>query len=88
MRTDRTDANRDTRATGTGVLVIPDDAMVIVPVRNVVLFPGMILPLTIGREQSILAAQQAVPILPMAFSGSGQEVFGCWKRLTQRSVRG
>jgi len=60
MRTDRTDANRDTRATGTGVLVIPDDAMVIVPVRNVVLFPGMILPLTIGREQSILAAQQAV----------------------------
>ncbi|WP_291853641.1 endopeptidase La [Accumulibacter sp.] len=34
--------------------------MVIVPIRNVVLFPGMILPLTIGREQSILAAQQAV----------------------------
>ncbi len=60
MRTDRTDANRDTRAASTGVLVIPDDAMVIVPVRNVVLFPGMILPLTIGREQSILAAQQAV----------------------------
>jgi ATP-dependent Lon protease len=29
-------------------------------VRNVVLFPGMILPLTIGREGSIAAAQQAV----------------------------
>ncbi|MBP9803878.1 MAG: endopeptidase La [Candidatus Accumulibacter sp.] len=43
-----------------GVLVIPDDAMVIVPIRNVVLFPGMILPLTISREQSVLAAQQAV----------------------------
>jgi ATP-dependent Lon protease len=51
MRTDRTDG---------GVFVIPDDAMIIVPMRNVVLFPGMILPLTIGREQSILAAQQAV----------------------------
>jgi ATP-dependent Lon protease len=42
------------------VLVLPDDAMPIVPVRNLVLFPGMILPLTVGREQSIAAAQQAV----------------------------
>ena len=41
-------------------LVIPEDAMIIVPVRNVVLFPSMILPLTIGRTQSIAAAQQAV----------------------------
>jgi ATP-dependent Lon protease len=43
-----------------GVLVLPDDALVVVPVRNLVLFPGMILPLTIGREGSIAAAQQAV----------------------------
>ena len=43
-----------------GVLVIPDDAMIIVAMRNVVLFPGMILPLTIGRPQSVAAAQQAV----------------------------
>jgi ATP-dependent Lon protease len=40
--------------------VIPEDAMIIVAMRNVVLFPGMILPLTIGRKQSVLAAQQAV----------------------------
>jgi ATP-dependent Lon protease len=60
MRSDRTDASRNALATGAGVLVIPDDAMVIVPVRNVLLFPGMILPLTISREQSMLAAQQAV----------------------------
>ena len=43
-----------------GVLVIPDGAMIIVAMRNVVLFPGMILPLTIGRPQSVTAAQQAV----------------------------
>jgi ATP-dependent Lon protease len=39
---------------------IPDDAMVIVPVRNMVLFPGTIVPITIGRERSIAAAQYAV----------------------------
>ena len=32
-----------------GALAIPDDALIIVPVRNMVLFPGMILPITIGR---------------------------------------
>ncbi|MFZ2855500.1 MAG: endopeptidase La [Rhodocyclaceae bacterium] len=39
---------------------IPEDATIIIAMRNVVLFPSMILPLTIGREQSILAAQQAI----------------------------
>ena len=39
---------------------LPDDAMIIVPVRNVVLFPGMVMPVTIGRPKSIAAAQQAV----------------------------
>ena len=39
---------------------IPEDATIIVPVRNVVLFPGMILPIAIDRNESILAAQQAV----------------------------
>lgn len=39
---------------------LPDDAMVIVPVRNMVLFPGMVLPISIGRERSINAAQYAV----------------------------
>lgn len=45
---------------GNDLAPIPDDAMIIVAMRNVVLFPGMILPLTIGRPQSVLAAQQAV----------------------------
>ncbi len=43
-----------------GALALPDDALIIVPVRNMVLFPGMILPITIGRENSIAGAQQAV----------------------------
>jgi ATP-dependent Lon protease len=34
--------------------------MIIVPVRNVVLFPGMVFPLTIGRERSRAAVQEAV----------------------------
>lgn len=40
--------------------VLPDDAIVIVPVRNMVMFPGMIVPISIGRESSINAAQYAV----------------------------
>ena len=43
-----------------GALSLPDDAIIIVPVRNLVLFPGMILPVTIGRESSIAGAQQAI----------------------------
>ena len=39
---------------------MPDDALVIVPVRNMVLFPGTIVPITIGRARSIAAAQYAV----------------------------
>ena len=39
---------------------IPEDALIIVPVRNVVLFPGMVLPLTLGRERSRAAAHEAV----------------------------
>jgi ATP-dependent Lon protease len=39
---------------------IPADALIIVPVRNAVLFPGVVIPITIGRARSIAAAQQAV----------------------------
>ena len=38
---------------------LPEDAMIILPVRNLVLFPGVILPITIGREMSRAAAQEA-----------------------------
>jgi ATP-dependent Lon protease len=39
---------------------LPPDAMIILPVRQAVLFPGVVLPLSIGRAASIAAAQEAV----------------------------
>ena len=39
---------------------VPDDALIILPVRNVVMFPGSVFPLTVGRERSLAAAQEAV----------------------------
>jgi ATP-dependent Lon protease len=39
---------------------LPPDAMIILPVRNMVLFPGIVMPLAVGRERSRAAAQEAV----------------------------
>ena len=39
---------------------LPSDATILLPVRSTVLFPGLILPITIGRPKSIAAIQQAV----------------------------
>jgi ATP-dependent Lon protease len=39
---------------------LPDDAIIIVPVRSMVLFPGLVLPVSVGRKRSVAAAQQAV----------------------------
>src|SRR4051812_1417450 len=39
---------------------LPDDALILLPVRNVVLFPGVVLPLSIARPKSIAASQEAV----------------------------
>jgi ATP-dependent Lon protease len=39
---------------------LPADALIIVPVRNTVLFPGLVLPITLNRPKSAAAAQQAV----------------------------
>ncbi|HTW50349.1 MAG TPA: LON peptidase substrate-binding domain-containing protein, partial [Stellaceae bacterium] len=39
---------------------LPSDALIIVPVRSTVLFPGLVLPITLGRPKSVAAAQQAV----------------------------
>ena len=38
---------------------LPEDAIALIPMRNTVLFPGVIAPVTIGREKSVAAAQDA-----------------------------
>ncbi len=60
---DNNAANANTAAPGPGVrspLVLPSDAMIVVPVRNTVLFPEIVFPITLGRPSSIAAVQQAV----------------------------
>src|SRR5208337_1922031 len=39
---------------------LPPDALIIVPVRGMVLFPGMVLPVSLSRPRAIQAAQRAV----------------------------
>ncbi|MCA8981756.1 MAG: endopeptidase La [Planctomycetes bacterium] len=56
---DPSPATNGTPAAG-GAPELPADQVHIVPVRNMVLFPGVVLPLMIGRERSILAIQEAV----------------------------
>ena len=53
-------SSREPGQRGSTLPPLPPDALIIVPVRNIVLFPGMVLPITLGRPSSIAAAQQAV----------------------------
>ncbi len=39
---------------------LPEDALILIPMRNTVLFPGVISPITVGRAASVAAAQEAV----------------------------
>jgi ATP-dependent Lon protease len=59
VRVDATVPDAKPRAEGPAK-PLPDDAIVILPVRNMVLFPGIVVPLTIGRERSLAAVQEAV----------------------------
>ncbi len=47
-------------AGSTAIRPLPSDSVIIVPVRETVVFPGMVAPITVGRPRSIAAAQQAV----------------------------
>lgn len=45
---------------GTDLVPIPDDGLIILPVRNFVAFPGTVFPLVVGRAASVAAVEQAV----------------------------
>jgi ATP-dependent Lon protease len=47
-------------ARATAIKPLPEDALIIIPMRNTVLFPGVISPITVGRIGSVAAAQEAV----------------------------
>ena len=40
-------------------MTVPEGALILLPTRNAVLFPGIVAPLTLGRPTSIAAAQAA-----------------------------
>jgi ATP-dependent Lon protease len=60
VTTDKQEARAAEGGGSAGTRSLPPDALIIMPVRGFVLFPGTIFPLTIGRDRSIRAAQQAV----------------------------
>jgi ATP-dependent Lon protease len=43
-----------------GIAALPADALILIPTRSFVLFPGTVLPVTLGRQRSIAAAQAAI----------------------------
>ncbi|MCD0502788.1 endopeptidase La [Bordetella petrii] len=47
---------------------LPEDARIIIPLRDAVLFPGVLSPVTVRRASSVAAAQEAVKLeLPVGF---------------------
>ena len=54
------DSERNNDTTPAPEKTISDDMLIIVPVRNLVLFPGTVVPVAINRERSLAAAQEAV----------------------------
>ncbi len=72
LRTHMADAGTPAAAAGPGpgpgpgptgletVAAIPEDALILITTRNLVLFPGTVLPITLGRQRSIVAAQTAI----------------------------
>ena len=60
---DQADEPMETPVSESRSLVIPrlpDDALILLPVRNLVLFPNMVVPVGVGRPKSVRAARQAV----------------------------
>jgi ATP-dependent Lon protease len=45
---------------GAAAITLPEDALAIIPIRGMALFPGLVLPIGLGREASVAAAHQAI----------------------------
>ena len=60
MSADTVDTQPSGTASPTAAPSPPSDAFIVVPTRNLVLFPELVTPITIGRPATIAAAQQAV----------------------------
>src|SRR5262249_53695709 len=43
-----------------GIQALPEDTLILIPTRNLVLFPGTVLPITLGRQRTLAAAQAAM----------------------------
>ncbi|MEZ5476444.1 MAG: LON peptidase substrate-binding domain-containing protein [Thiolinea sp.] len=58
---DMTDQDlQDNPAEAVDAAPVDDGRLILIPMRNVVLFPGLAIPITLGRESSMAAAQEAV----------------------------
>src|SRR5919108_5494712 len=53
-------ARESTASADSPAPALPPDALIVIPVRNIALFPGHVVPITIGRPGSVAAAQQAL----------------------------
>ena len=60
MKTESPEAGSQLTPGATGYKPLPADALAIVPLRNRLLFPGIVAPVTFGRESSVAAAQDSV----------------------------
>lgn len=45
---------------GKDAIKLPEDALILIPVRQAVLFPGTVFPIAVGRPRSVAAAQEAI----------------------------
>ena len=61
-----------------GIQALPENTLILIPTRNLVLFPGTVLPITLGRQRTIAAAQAAGPPRGSA-SSSGHGFRGAWE---------
>ncbi|HEY9459965.1 MAG TPA: endopeptidase La [Paralcaligenes sp.] len=83
MDNEKPDENAGPANEGKGARTVPDDALIIIPVRSMVLFPGLVVPIVLGQERAVQAAQEAARaerqvgvVLQKEAEGAGQAAEG------------